>query len=156
MLRKPIQILILSALIAGCSENSERFSFKNIPTFGILDRSEKKAEVAQGGENVELAILTPNQAKMVRESVRKVIPNSFAADFKEIKAVRFSEKEGLHVCGYIEYSQASQQNEKTIPFYVELRNAQQQDVVHRGQVGTDRSKTSKINFVCRFHKSVQS
>ncbi|MEM7619318.1 MAG: hypothetical protein AAF228_02480 [Pseudomonadota bacterium] len=151
VLGKTIAISISAVFIAGCSSFSERLTFNNMPTFGIL-KSHKKVEL--DGKVLQQVTLTSTQVKLVHDSVKQVLPDLKKADFPDMKAVSYDKRPGIHVCGSVQYSNTVNQNNKTLPYYVELRKEPHRHIIYRGQLGTEPSKSSKIEFVCRYHKKV--
>lgn len=92
--------------------------------------------------------LSQAQNKIVVDGVRQMVANS-GAQLKAITATRKGEQPGVHVCGYVVAKGANGKDGQDVPFYVELREAEGKPVAERGQVASDPSKLSKINFVCR-------
>ncbi len=99
-------------------------------------------------EGVARVALTQAQNNVVEDGVRKMVENT-GAQLKAVTAVRIAAQPGVHVCGYVMSKDAGGKDGPDLPFYVELREAEGKPVAERGQVGTDPSKLSKINFVCR-------
>lgn len=98
----------------------------------------------------EIASLDANEVQLYRDGLKQIIVNPQTAKFLGVKALKFSIKDGVHVCGYVNHSN-SEGLVKDVPFYVELRRDAGVSVVHRGQIGSDPAKLSKVKFVCRYH-----
>lgn len=101
--------------------------------------------------NFKMLQLQPDQIKLYQDGIKTLIPNPDSANFKIVKALKYTAKEGLHICGYA-ITVNLKNNPVEIPFYVELLQEAETTVVHRGQVGTDEAKLSKVKFVCRHHQ----
>lgn len=97
---------------------------------------------------VSRVTLTAAQSKLVEDGVKQMVENP-GAQLSAITATSIAQQPGVHVCGYVKTKDAAGKEGPDLPFYVELREANGKPVTERGQVGSDPSKTSKINFVCR-------
>ncbi|MDA7947127.1 MAG: hypothetical protein MPJ78_06580 [Hyphomicrobiaceae bacterium] len=74
------------------------------------------------------------------------------AKLSAVTATRLPEKPGIHVCGFVAKTQSNGKPGPDQPFYVELRDENGRPVTERGQVGSDPSRLSKVNFVCRYNR----
>lgn len=106
----------------------------------------RPAPIAETG--VSRVTLTAAQSKLVEDGVKQMVENP-GAQLSAISATSIARQPGVHVCGYVKTKGAAGKEGPDLPFYVELREANGKPVTERGQVGSDASKTSKINFVCR-------
>ncbi len=97
---------------------------------------------------VQSVALTPAQALLIDNGVKQMV-GSQNAQLSAVKATRLPDKVGVHVCGYVSKKQPNGKDGPSLPFYIELREADGKPVTERGQVGSDPSKLSKVNFVCR-------
>jgi len=98
--------------------------------------------------NVQHVTLTPAQALLIDSGVKQMV-GSQNAQLSAVKATRLPNKTGVHVCGFVSKKQPNGKDGPSLPFYIELREADGKPVTERGQVGSDPSKLSKVNFVCR-------
>lgn len=96
--------------------------------------------------------LTPEQTTLYQSSLKQILTNPQTATFSNVKALKFTGEPGTHICGYVktktEIAEAAEQE-----FYIELRLLNEQDIVQRGQVGSDPAKLAKVKFVCRHHQA---
>lgn len=123
--------MLLPALI-GCAGGNSR------PEPGL----------AAGAQKITL---TPEQALLVDSGVKQMA-GSQHAQLSAVTAIRLANKPGIHVCGFVSKKQPNGKDGPNLPFYVELREPGGKPVTERGQVGSDPSKLSKVNFVCRHNK----
>ena len=77
---------------------------------------------------------------------------SQTAKLSSVIATRLPKKPGIHVCGFVSRPQADGKPGPDQRFYVELREVNGKPVTERGQVGSDPSRLSKVNFVCRYNR----
>lgn len=97
---------------------------------------------------VQRVTLTPAQAELIDSGVKQMV-ESQNAQLSAVTATRLPDKAGVHVCGFVSKKQSNGKDGPNLPFYIELREADGKPVTERGQVGSDPSKLSKVNFVCR-------
>lgn len=95
--------------------------------------------------------LNPAQTELYQSSLKQILPNPATARFTGVKALKFADQSGIHICGYVKNNNENGEAAET-PFYIELRMENDQDIVHRGQVGSDPAKLAKVKFVCRHHQ----
>lgn len=84
------------------------------------------------------------------ELIKSISPKDSAPDFISVKTLKFTNQPGQHICGYARYKDQQAKRLET-PFYVELREEEGKPTLHRGQLGSDEAKLSKVKFVCRYH-----
>ena len=105
-------------------------------------------DAASGGQRLSL---TPAQSQLIDGGVKQMV-ESQNARLSAVTATRHPGKPGVHVCGFVSKKDASGKDGPDLPFYIELREADGKPVTERGQVGSDPSKLSKVNFVCRHNR----
>ncbi len=105
-------------------------------------------EAASSGQRLNL---TPAQSQLIDSGVKQMV-ESQDARLSAVTATRHPGKPGVHVCGFVSKKNASGKDGPDLPFYIELREADGKPVAERGQVGSDPSKLSKVNFVCRHNR----
>ncbi len=98
-------------------------------------------------------VLSQAQSKLYKDGVNEIVSNPQTATFRGVKALELKGKPGVHVCGYVAHKNAGGEN-RELPFYVELRDENGAPLIHRGQVGDDETKRSKVKFVCRHHEDI--
>ncbi len=107
---------------------------------------------APGAEaGVQRVALTPAQSQLVENGVKQMV-ESQTAGLSAVTATRLPGKPGIHVCGFVSKSLPDGKSGPDQPFYVELREVDGKPETERGQVGSDPSKLSKVNFVCRHNR----
>ena len=134
--------LIISLLLAACS--------------GGQDNSQLGA-ITGNVEKYQPYELTADQTSLYQKGLKEILPTTGPVNFNAVNTIKFSNQPGLHICGFVAFKATSgEQTEQ--PFYVELRIEQDdgasKTIIHRGQIGSDPAKLSKVNFVCRHHQSV--
>lgn len=72
-------------------------------------------------------------------------------NISSITASRQPARPGLQVCGFVATPDAGGKRGKDFPFYIELLETDGKPVAERGQVGSDPSRLSKVNFMCRLN-----
>lgn len=135
-MKKRLAIIFSLISLTGCSSGEKKYTLDSpAPT------------------NTQHQKIALNQAQttLYQEGVLKILPQPETADFLSVKAMQLAGLEGVHVCGYVAHKKGDG-NREELPFYVELREEAGTPIIHRGQLGTDASKTSKIKFVCRHHE----
>lgn len=142
---KTIILIIIASTLPACNVSEEQLSVNALS-------SSPPQMINASGDTLQKISLSKEQVHMIQEAVKKVISYPNIAQFEEITAVSFAQKPGIHICGSVAYTIGSKN--ESLPFYVELRKDGTNDIIHRGQVGTDKSKSSKVNFVCRYHRNV--
>ena len=100
---------------------------------------------------IQRVTLTPAQSQLVESGVRQMV-ESQTAKLSAVTATRLSDKPGVHVCGFVSKNQSDGKPGPDQPFYVELREVDGKPATERGQVGSDPSRLSKVNFVCRHNR----
>lgn len=100
---------------------------------------------------VHRVTLTPAQTVLIDVGVKQMV-GSQNAQLSAISATRLPDKAGVHVCGFVSKRESNGKDGPNLPFYIELREANGKPVTERGQVGSDPSKLSKVNFVCRHNR----
>ena len=102
-------------------------------------------------QGVQRVTLTPAQSRLVESGVRQMV-ESRTARLSAVTATRLPDKPGVHVCGFVSKNQPDGKSGPDQPFYVELRDVDGKPATERGQVGSDPSRLSKVNFVCRHNR----
>ena len=102
-------------------------------------------------QGVQRMTLTPAQSRLVESGVRQMV-ESQTARLSAVTATRLADKPGVHVCGFVSKTLADGKPGPDQPFYVELRDVDGKPATERGQVGSDPSRLSKVNFVCRHNR----
>lgn len=139
----PIWVFLLLSACSGEQNKTQLGAISDVDTSAVATKA-------------ELMPLTPGQIHLYQQGLAEIIPSQQSAKFNAVKSMKFSNQPGLHICGYAAFKTATGQQSE-LPFYVELRQqiteGTSKDIIHRGQLGTDPSKLSKVNFVCRHHNS---
>ncbi len=132
------QLILFALMLAGCSSGQDA---------SLLGQS----PIGEGG--AKTVSLSAAQVKLYQNGLMEIVPNRQTADYKSVTALEFTGKPGVHICGYVTFEdEGGKRSEKR--FYVELRRQEGSDdyALHRGQLGTDAAKLSKVKFVCRHHE----
>lgn len=141
MRNRLIASLIISLMLAACS------SEQNKSQLGAITGNAEKYQPIE---------LSAEQTSLYQKGLKEILPVNRPAKFNAVKTIKFSNQPGLHICGFVAFKPASGEPIEQ-PFYVELREQQEdgvkKNVIHRGQIGSDPAKLSKVKFVCRHHQS---
>lgn len=108
---------------------------------------------AATSEGVQRVALTPAQTQTVEQGVKQMVERQDGVKISAVSAARLPDKTGIHVCGYVSASDASGKQGPDWPFYIEMLEKEGRPVAERGQVGSDPSRLSKVNFMCRHNRS---
>jgi len=127
---RPLIVILMLAVLSACASGN------------------RASPAAESG--VSRVALSSEQAKLVEDGVKEMVENT-GAQLSAVSAISIAQQPGVHVCGYVKTRDAAGKEGPDLPFYVELRELNGKPVTERGQVGSDPSKISKINFVCRRH-----
>ncbi|GJM02787.1 MAG: hypothetical protein DHS20C08_12880 [Rhodomicrobium sp.] len=136
-LAKLIYFTTLLSLLSACSASQGP---------SLVGKANEEASEAGGMQQVTLS---PAQTEVYQTGIKGLITSSETADFVSVKTLKFSSQPGLHICGYASYQLSGAKKET--PFYVEIREEEGKPTLHRGQLGSDAAKLSKVKFVCRHH-----
>ncbi len=102
-------------------------------------------------QGVQRVTLTPAQSQLVESGVKQMV-ESQTTKLSAVTATQLPEKPGIHVCGFVSKNQPDGTPGPDQPFYLELRDVDGKPATERGQVGSDPSRLSKVNFVCRHNR----
>lgn len=130
--------------------------FASLFTFAVLAGL---AACASGERNTGAALegaqripLTPEQTRVIEGGVKQMVEQQDGVSISAVTATRVAQKPGLQVCGYVATKDAAGKRGKDLPFYIELLESSGTPVAERGQVGSDPSRLSKVNFMCRLNR----
>ena len=112
------------------------------------------AVVLPGARSVTLSIAAK---KLVSDGVREMVASETVnggegAKLGGFTAFRLPAKNGIHVCGDVSYQLEPGKPTASAPYYLEFIDQDGTLEAKRGQVGFDKLKKSKVEFMCR-HKS---
>lgn len=96
--------------------------------------------------------LNAAQTQAIEGGVRQMAERQDGVRVSAVTATRQTGKPGLQVCGYVATPDATGKRGKDLPFYIELLDTDGKPVAERGQVGSDPSRLSKVNFMCRHNR----
>lgn len=137
-----VTIISLAALslLASCSGNqSEEIT--------LIGKQTTQTEKIAGNHSLSLSA---EETTLYQDGIRGLIGVSNETKFVSVKTMKLGAEHGRHICGYARYKDATGTSQET-PFYVEIRTVDGKPTLHRGQLGSDASKLSKVKFVCRHH-----
>ncbi|MCP4933925.1 MAG: hypothetical protein GY927_06890 [bacterium] len=106
---------------------------------------------------VQSIALTTAAKKLVTDRVRemvakKTVNGGEGARLGRFTAFRLPAKTGIHVCGDVSYQVEPGKLTVSAPYYLEFTDQGGTLEAKRGQVGFDKLKKSKVEFMCR-HKN---
>ncbi len=95
--------------------------------------------------------------KLVSDGVREMVAKETVnggegAKLGRFTAFRLPSKTGVHVCGDVSYQLEPGKQTASAPYYLEFIDQDGKLEAKRGQVGFDKLKKSKVEFMCR-HKN---
>lgn len=103
-------------------------------------------------EGAQRIPLTPEQTRVIEGGVKQMVERQDGVSISAVTATRVAQKTGLQVCGYVATNDAAGKRGPDLPFYIELLESSGAPVAERGQVGSDPSRLSKVNFMCRLNR----
>jgi len=95
--------------------------------------------------------LNAAQTQAIEGGVRQMVEREDNVIISSVTASRQATRPGLQVCGFVATPDAGGKRGKDLPFYIELLETDGKPVAERGQVGSDPSRLSKVNFMCRLN-----
>jgi len=112
------------------------------------------AAILPGAQSVTLSKAAK---KLVSDGVREMVAKETVnggegAKLGGFTAFRLPAKTGIHVCGDVSYQHEPGKPTASAPYYLEFTDQNGTLEAKRGQVGFDKLKKSKVEFMCR-HKN---
>lgn len=119
---------------------------------GLAACSSGARDTSPAIQNAQRMTLTTAQTQVVEGGVKQMVERQDGVSISAVTATKVAQKPGLQVCGYVATPDANGKRGKDLPFYIELLESNGTPVAERGQVGSDPSRLSKVNFMCRLNR----